>query len=89
MSWHGDVYKVVNILQNLKHSNLNVATIVSLKNPKTVIWSDSETPAPFWEPEDYLEALHQKDFKATFVGGIPSSFKPMQMQEFDEIFRKP
>jgi hypothetical protein len=89
MSWHGDVFKVVNILQTLKHTNLHVATIVSLQNPKTVVWSDSENPATFWQPEEYLEALHQKDFKETFVEGIPSSFKPMQIQEFEEIFGKP
>jgi hypothetical protein len=88
MSWHGDVFKVVNVLQTLKNNNLHVATIVSLQNPKTVVWSDIETPEPFWRPEEYLEALHQKNFKATFMEGIPSSFKPMQMQEFEEIFGK-
>jgi hypothetical protein len=88
MSWHGDVYKVINILQTLKHSNLHVSTITSLQNPKTVIWSDSETPATFWEPTDYFDALHQKDYAETFSIRIPSNFNPMRMQEFEEYFKK-
>jgi len=88
MSWHGDVYKVINVINQFKQKNLNIATITTLKNPKTIIWSDSETTYPNWEPDNFLDVLHARDFKSTFVEGIPESFMPMSQANFEKVFSK-
>ena len=80
-SWHGDVFKLVSILDNSKSLAFRLATIYDLDNPKTVLWCDSSKS---WGenvfPSSNLE-IQKLQYGDVFDKGIPSFFKPMTKSE--------
>jgi hypothetical protein len=85
-SWHGDVFKVVNVVSSFMGESLNLATIVSLDNPKTIVWRKTNDSRIDWEPRNFFEKLDQMDYETTFSHGIPSNFRPIKWNQFERLF---
>jgi hypothetical protein len=85
-SWHGDVYKVVCIITSFMKDSLNVATVTSLKNPKTIIWKKADNIDINWELDKYSKKLNEQTYKETFANGVPPMFNPVSWNQFEEMF---
>jgi hypothetical protein len=75
-AWHGDVYKIILALAELKLASFSYATITDLVNPKTVLWMENELNWPEL-PEISKALIHDPGYLHLFGKGIPESFNPI------------
>jgi hypothetical protein len=84
-AWHGDVYKVILALADLKLNSLRYATLLDLYNPKTVLWMENDFSWPSL-PDVSKALIQDPGYLHLFGEGIPQSFNPItQTDLFAEL----
>jgi hypothetical protein len=83
-SWHGDVYKLVDIVSKSKFDKTRIATVTDMSNPKTVIWMEDGD----WSSFELESNLEHKTYYELFEKGIPESFVPIKKRELFNHIQK-